>query len=154
MAAQELPPLHNNSFRGNKGLTYIAGYTYNNDKAIVINSSYKRHLFNLKGEYKINNRIKIGLGGCYTLQDVYGSGVSDLKRHLYNRLRNAVKYRPFLSNAQDIDDSDPMADPNVGNGLIYTTRLRWLTRSTERNLQVRIMLMPHLTITLVKKPDI
>jgi hypothetical protein len=33
-------------------------------------------------------------------------------------LRNAVKYRPFLSQGQDIDDQDPLADPNVGNGLI------------------------------------
>ncbi|MFX8809275.1 hypothetical protein ABTM66_19510, partial [Acinetobacter baumannii] len=28
-----------------------------------------------------------------------------------------MKYRPFLSSNQLIDDSDPLADPNVGNGL-------------------------------------
>ncbi len=32
-------------------------------------------------------------------------------------MRNAVKYRPFLSSNQDIDDADPLADQNVGNGL-------------------------------------
>src|SRR5258705_11225108 len=31
---------------GSKKATYSFGYTYNNDKAIVINSKYKRHLFN------------------------------------------------------------------------------------------------------------
>jgi TonB-linked SusC/RagA family outer membrane protein len=46
-----------------------------------------------------------------------GAGVSDAKGSSYNRLRNSVKYRPFLSTGQDIDDSDPIADPNVGNGL-------------------------------------
>lgn len=102
---------------GTKKATYSFGYTYNNDKAIVINSNYKRHLFNLKGDYKITKSIKIGAGARYTHQDVLGAGVSDVKGSSYNRLRNAVKYRPYLSNAQDIDDSDPFADPNVGNGL-------------------------------------
>jgi TonB-linked SusC/RagA family outer membrane protein len=102
---------------GTKKMTYNFGYTYNNDKAIVINSDYKRHLFNAKGEYKFSKKLKLGAGARYTHQEVQGAGVSDTKGSSYNRLRNAVKYRPFLSDAQDIDDSDPLADQNVGNGL-------------------------------------
>jgi TonB-dependent starch-binding outer membrane protein SusC len=102
---------------GSKKATYSFGYTYKNDKAIVINSNYKRHLFNLKGDYKITKNLKVGVGARYTRQDVIGAGVSDAKGSSYNRLRNAVKYRPYLSNDRDIDDSDPIADPNVGNGL-------------------------------------
>lgn len=102
---------------GTKKFTYTAGYTYNNEKAIVLNSNYKRHLFNLKADYKITNQIKVGVTARYTHTDVYGAGVSDTKGTSYNRLRNAVKYRPFLSQGQDIDDNDPIADPNVGNGL-------------------------------------
>jgi TonB-dependent starch-binding outer membrane protein SusC len=102
---------------GTKKFVYNFGYTYNDDKAIVINSSYKRHLFNVKGEYKVNKNIKIGLSSRYSHQDVLGAGVSSDQGSAYNRLRNAVKYRPFLSNNQLIDDSDPLADPNVGNGL-------------------------------------
>ncbi len=102
---------------GTKKVTYNFGYTYNNDKAIVINSDYKRHLFNAKGEYKFSKHLKLGAGARYTHQEVQGAGVSDTKGSSYNRLRNAVKYRPFLSDAQDIDDSDPLADQNVGNGL-------------------------------------
>ncbi|MBL0335595.1 MAG: TonB-dependent receptor [Chitinophagaceae bacterium] len=105
---------------GSKKLTYSFGYTYNNDKAIVISSEYKRHLLNLKTEYKINKNIKIGISGRLTHQDVLGAGVSDTKGSSYNRLRNAVKYRPFLSTAQELDDPDPFADPNVGNGLNLT----------------------------------
>lgn len=33
-------------------------------------------------------------------------------------MRNAVRYRPFLSANQDLDDADPLADPNVGNNLV------------------------------------
>ena len=102
---------------GSKKMTYLFGYTYNNDKAIVINSNYKRHLLNLKGDYNITKNIKAGVSGRYTLQNVEGAGVSDTKGSSYNRLRNAVKYRPFLSSGYDIDDNDPIADPNVGNGL-------------------------------------
>jgi TonB-linked SusC/RagA family outer membrane protein len=102
---------------GTSKATYNFGYTYNNDKAIVINSNYKRHLFNLKGDYKITKNLKVGVGGRYTRQEVEGAGVSDVKGSSYNRLRNAVKYRPYLSFNQDIDDTDPLADPNVGNGL-------------------------------------
>lgn len=102
---------------GTKKMTYNFGYTFNDEQAIVINSKYQRHLFNLKGDYKITKNLKVGVGGRYTHQDVYGAGVSDTKGTSYNRLRNAVKYRPFLSAAQDIDDADPLADQNVGNGL-------------------------------------
>lgn len=103
---------------GSKKLTYNFGYTYNDDKAIVLNSSYKRHLVNLKGEYKITKDLKVGLTSRYTLQNVYGAGVSSDAGTSLNRLRNTIRYRPFLSNAQDIDDNDPLNDPNVGNGLI------------------------------------
>jgi TonB-linked SusC/RagA family outer membrane protein len=102
---------------GNKTAVYALGYTYNDEKAIVINSHYRRHLFNFKGDYNLARHVKAGVSGRFSHQDVYGAGVSDTKGSTYNRLRNAVKYRPFLSNGFDIEDSDPIADPNVGNGL-------------------------------------
>ncbi len=102
---------------GNKKITYNFGYTYNDDKAIVLNSNYRRHLLNLKTDYKILNNLKLAVAARYTNTDVLGAGTSSDQGTSYNRLRNAVKYRPFLSAAQDIDDADPLADPNVGNGL-------------------------------------
>lgn len=102
---------------GTKKMTYNLGYTYNDDKAIVLNSNFRRHLFNLKGDYKILSNLKLAVTGRYTNTNVYGAGVSSEQGSAYNRLRNAVKYKPFLSDNQDIDDADPLADPNVGNGL-------------------------------------
>ena len=102
---------------GNKKVTYNFGYTYNDDKAIVLNSSYKRHLLNFKGDYKITKNLRAGVSTRYTHQDVYGAGVSSDQGSSYNRLRNAVKYRPFLSPNQTLEDIDPLADPNPGNGL-------------------------------------
>lgn len=109
---------HNvNASGGSKKVTYNFGYTYNDDKAIVLNSNYKRHLLNFKADYKITNNLKLGVGTRYTHQDVLGAGVSSDQGSSYNRLRNAVKYRPFLSTGQTLDEADPLADPNVGNGL-------------------------------------
>ncbi|TMI68524.1 MAG: TonB-dependent receptor [Bacteroidetes bacterium] len=109
---------HNISLSGGtKKFTYNFGYTYNGDKAVVLNSSYRRYILNFKGDYKISNMFRMGVSTRYTNQTVFGAGVSDTKGTSYNRLRNAVKYRPFLSSGQDIDDTDPLADPNPGNGL-------------------------------------
>lgn len=112
---------HNLSLSGGtKDFTYTLGYTYNNEKAIVLNSSYRRHILNFKTDYTITKDLKIGSSVRFTNQDVLGAGVSDDKGSAYNKLRNAIKYRPFLSSGQDIDDADPLADPNVGNGLNLT----------------------------------
>ncbi|HSC53337.1 MAG TPA: TonB-dependent receptor [Phnomibacter sp.] len=117
---------------GNKNFTYSGSYTYNKEKAIVLNSDYIRHLMSLKGDYKVTKNLKVGASVRYTHQDVLGAGVSDDKGSSYSRLRNSVKYRPFLSEGQEIDDSDPLADPNVGNGLTLTNPIR-LVESEYRN---------------------
>lgn len=109
---------------GSKKITYNFGYAYNDDKAVVLNSSFKRHLLNLKGEYKITEKIKLGAGARYTHQDVYGAGVSSDQGTSYNRLRNAVKYRPFLSPNQLIDEPDPIAESTVGNGLVLVNPIQ------------------------------
>jgi TonB-linked SusC/RagA family outer membrane protein len=102
---------------GSKKITYNFGYTYNGDKAILLNSDYKRHLLNFKSEYRITNTLRLSAGVRYTHTDVFGAGVSSDQGSSYSRLRNAVKYRPYLSPNQDIAMQDPLADPNVGNGL-------------------------------------
>lgn len=109
---------HNiNMSGGTNKFTLNFGYTYNEEKAIVNTSNYYRHLLTLKGEYKVNSRFKLGASVRVINQQVLGAGVSDEKGSSYNRLRDAVKYRPFLSATQGIEDADPLADQNVGNGL-------------------------------------
>ena len=104
---------------GGKKLTFNLGYTYNRDKAIVLNSSYNRHLFNLKADYKITNNLKVGTSSRYSNLNVYGAGVSaDNGSASLSRLRNAVKYRPYTSNSQEVEDyTDPSVATGIGNGL-------------------------------------
>lgn len=116
---------HNVSLQGgNNVITYNLGYTYNNEKAIVLNSNYQRHLINFKTDYKATKNLKFGLTTRLNNQNVLGAGVSSDQGTAYNRLRNAVKYRPFLSQNQTITDDDPLADPNVGNGLILVNPIQ------------------------------
>ncbi|HEV8286032.1 MAG TPA: TonB-dependent receptor [Chitinophagaceae bacterium] len=101
---------------GNKKATFNLGYTFNNEKPIVVNSNYNRHILNAKGDYKITDKIKFGAGARYTYQDVVGAGISSESSTSYARLRNAVKYRPFLADTLALDDPDPLV-VNPGNGV-------------------------------------
>lgn len=101
---------------GSKRATWNFGYTYNNDKPIVINSNFRRHIINVKGDYKITNNLKLGVGARYTNQEVIGAGVSSESSTSYARLRNAVKYRPFFGDSMQLDDPDPLV-VNPGNGV-------------------------------------
>jgi TonB-dependent starch-binding outer membrane protein SusC len=109
---------------GTNKITYNFSYTYNNEKAVVLNSNFKRHLLNAKADYKITDKLRVGVGARYTLQNVLGAGVSSDQGSSYNRLRNAVRYRPFLSPGQDLDEADPYADPSAGNGLILVNPIQ------------------------------
>jgi TonB-linked SusC/RagA family outer membrane protein len=106
-----------NATGGTNKLTYDFGATNYNDIAVVRNSSLNRNMAYAKIQYSPIQKLKIGATARYTVQDVFGAGVSDEKGSSYNRLRNAVRYRPFLSANQSIEDADPLADPAVGNGL-------------------------------------
>lgn len=101
---------------GGKKATFNLGYTYNGEDPIVVNSKFNRHILNGRADYKINKKIKIGVGGRYTYQDVVGAGISSETSTSYARLRNAVKYRPFFADTLAIDDPDPLV-VNPGNGV-------------------------------------
>jgi TonB-linked SusC/RagA family outer membrane protein len=102
---------------GTNKLTYDFGGTNYKDIAVVRNSTLNRNMGYAKLQFSPIKKLKMGATARYMVQDVFGAGVSDEKGSSYNRLRNAVRYRPFLSATQDIDDADPLADPSVGNGL-------------------------------------
>lgn len=109
---------HNLSiFGGSKKLTYNFGVTSNDDRAVVRNSGLRRGILTGKVEYQPIQKIKLAVSTRYNYQDVYGAGVSSDQGSSYNRLRNAVRYRPYLSPNQGLEDQDPLADPAVGNGL-------------------------------------
>ncbi len=104
---------------GNNKTTFNFNYTYNDEKAIVQNSAFQRNLISFKLDHSMTNKLKIGFSTRIIDQNVYGAGVSTDNGSSYNRLRNSVKYRPFLSNGVNSPDViDPaLVDYGIGNGL-------------------------------------
>jgi len=117
---------------GTKKTTYNFSYTNNTDRAIVRQSTYQRNQLNLKLDHKLTSKIKVGLSARYTNQQVLGAGTSDERGASYSRLRNSVKYRPYLSPGIEPDEIDPdLVDLSVGNGLILVNPIQ-LTNSEYR----------------------
>ncbi|MDI9364953.1 MAG: TonB-dependent receptor [Flavobacterium sp.] len=117
---------------GTKKTIYNFSYTNNTDRAIVRQSTYQRNQLNLKLDHKLTSKIKIGVSARYTNQQVLGAGTSDERGASYSRLRNSVKYRPYLSPGIQADEIDPdLVDLNVGNGLILVNPIQ-LTNSEYR----------------------
>lgn len=114
---------------GSKVFTYTGSYTYQDDKAIVLNSSFKKHQGNAKFEIKPTSKLTIGLSGRFTNQNVYGAGVSDDKAS-FNRLRQAVKYRPYLLPGETEDNIDDEESP--GNSLILINPVRMVKQEFKR----------------------
>lgn len=131
--------------------TYNFSYTYNDDKAIVLNSSYKRHQINFKNEFKLSSKLKLTLGTRYTNQTVMGAGVSDDKGSAYNRLRNSVKYRPYLNPGQDIAGEDPFQDDNPGNGLQLINPFQMVNAEYRRKSNYQYNITASLTYNINKR---
>lgn len=118
MGQQGYSQMHNIGVSGGvKKWQYNFSYTFNDDKAIVLNSAFKRHQLNFKNDFKLSSKLKATLGLRYTNQNVFGAGVSDDRQSTYNRLRNAIKYKPYLNPGQSVFEEDPDAIDNPGLGL-------------------------------------
>lgn len=103
---------------GSKKLTYNASYTYNNEQGIALLSNFKRHLGNLKMEYKATKDLKFGFSGRLASQTIDGAGTSNENGAAYNRMRQIIKYKPFLTGGEKVDEVDPdLFDETNGNGL-------------------------------------
>ncbi|HMO60993.1 MAG TPA: TonB-dependent receptor [Ferruginibacter sp.] len=109
---------------GNNVTTFTAGYTNNYERAILLRSDYKRNLFNAKIDIKPAKNIKFGVTGRYNNQNVMGAGVSDERSSSYNRLRNIIKFRPFLREGIEDPFDDAGEDENPGNGLFLINPLQ------------------------------
>ncbi len=94
---------------GNKGTTFNISYTNNNEQSVMINSSFLRNLLNMRLDHTVSDKFKVGLNISYNDQSIMGPGTSASGNVTNNRLRNSVKYRPFLVNSDDPNSSNDAA---------------------------------------------
>ncbi|MES2850234.1 MAG: TonB-dependent receptor, partial [Bacteroidota bacterium] len=121
---------------GTKKFTYNASYTFNREQGIVVTSDYKRHLGNVKLEFRPVSKLKIGVSGRYNDQVVDGVSTSNEGGATLNRLRQVIKYRPFVQGTEKVDDLDPdLFDETNANGLGLINSVVLLRSETRKKHQ-------------------
>ncbi|RNI21959.1 SusC/RagA family TonB-linked outer membrane protein [Rufibacter latericius] len=81
---------------GSKETSFNFTLNHADENGIMINSGYERTLASFKFDHKVSDRFKVGLTTRYSRQRVDGVGTSSTGSQSNNRLRNSVRYRPFL----------------------------------------------------------
>lgn len=96
-----------NVMGGNKGTSFSLTLSNTNEQGVMINSGFKRTMASFKFDHKISNRVKIGFNARYGDQRIEGAGTTNTGSQSNSRLRNAVRYKPFLSANESVDVFDP-----------------------------------------------
>ena len=114
-----LTQTHNVSVTGgNQTTQYNLSLTSNSEEGIQLNSDFKRKLVSFKFDHNVNPNVKIGFTTRYNNTIIDGSGTSNSGSAGNNNLRQAIRYKPFLINGQNLDYYDPnYALETNGNGL-------------------------------------
>ncbi|UAY53651.1 SusC/RagA family TonB-linked outer membrane protein [Ferruginibacter albus] len=124
---------------GSKKLTYTGTYTYNNEQGIVFTSNNRKNIANVKLDYKPIKDLKMGISGKFSDQVVDGASTSEDGSASLNRLRNIIKYRPFLTPGETVESIDygGLTDPDqVANGLGLVNPYVLMQQITKRKHQV------------------
>ena len=94
---------------GSKGTTFNINLNHTDEEGIMLNSGFVRTLASFKFDHKVSDRLKVGMNTRYSRQMVEGVGTSNTGTQGNNRLRNAVRFRPFIAPGMEelMDEFDP-----------------------------------------------
>jgi TonB-linked SusC/RagA family outer membrane protein len=127
---------HNVALTGGNALTtYNLSLTSNMQDGILRGSDFDRKLVTLKLDHNLNDRVKLGFNTRYNYTTVHGAGTSNPGSSSTNRLRHAIKYRPFLVGGQDLFTyDDDYADATNANSLQLVNPILYNDAEYRRNL--------------------
>lgn len=79
------------------------------EEGIMMNSGFTRTLASFKFDHRATDKLRLGFSTRYSRQKVDGVGTSNTGSQGNNRLRNAVRFRPFVAPGMEntIDEFDP-----------------------------------------------
>lgn len=136
---------------GNDATTYNLSLTSNTQEGILTGSDFDRKLVNFKFDHKLNNSIKLGFTTRFNNTVVNGAGTSDPGSSSTNRLRHAVKYRPFLAGGQDLYSYDEdYADETNANSLQLVNPLLYNLAEYRRRINNTLNLSAYADLTITK----
>lgn len=144
---------HNVSISGGtKATTFNISYTNNNEKSVMINSRYLRNLLNMRLDHTVSDKFKVGLNFTYNNQVIMGPGTSANGNVTNNRLRNSIKYRPFLINSEDPNssqDANYFAQTNA-TGYYLINPIEFANASYRRNQTLSATISSYLQYSFTK----
>lgn len=93
---------------GTKKTTYSFSLNNTKEDGIMLESGYRRTFASLRVDHKITNKFRAGLNLRYSRQRIDGVGTSATGSQGTNRLRNSVRYQPYLGGGDsgDLFDAD------------------------------------------------
>ncbi|RNI28470.1 TonB-dependent receptor [Rufibacter immobilis] len=94
---------------GSKETTFNFTLNHADEEGIMLNSGFTRTLASFKFDHKVNDKFRVGLTTRYSRQRIDGVGTSSTQSQSSNRLRNAVRFRPFIAPGfeSEVDEFDP-----------------------------------------------
>lgn len=94
---------------GDAKTTFSLNLNHVEEEGIMLNSGYKRSLANFKFNHKLSEKINFGINSRYSRRKITGAGTSSSGSQGSNRLRNTVRYQPFVgpNNSGFVDEFDP-----------------------------------------------
>ncbi|WP_126973715.1 SusC/RagA family TonB-linked outer membrane protein [Gynurincola endophyticus] len=115
---------------GDKKTTFNITLNHANEDGIMLNSGFKRTLAAIKLAHKATDRLSFDFSARYSRQEINGVGTSSTGTQGNNRLRNAVRFRPFVAPGfEDIEDDFDIEYANLTNltspVLLANQELRW-----------------------------
>lgn len=96
---------------GTKTTSFNLNVSNTKEDGIMLESGYRRTLASFKFDHRATDRLRVGFTSRYSRQRIDGVGTSNTGSQGTNRLRNAVRYKPFVGpgeeNNTNIDEFDP-----------------------------------------------
>lgn len=94
---------------GNKTTTFNLTLNSTKEDGIMLESGHRRSLLSFKFDHRISDRLRFGVNTRYSSQRIDGVGTSNTGSQGTNRLRNSVRYKPFIVAGQEaqVDVFDP-----------------------------------------------
>ncbi|WP_205500013.1 SusC/RagA family TonB-linked outer membrane protein [Rufibacter psychrotolerans] len=119
---------------GNKSTSFNFTLNHVDEEGIMLNSGNVRTLASLKFDHTVNDRFKVGFTTRYSRQQIEGVGTSSTGTQSTNRLRNAVRFRPYISPGFEnlVDEFDPnfFANTNLTSPVLLANQeLRYDNRN-------------------------
>jgi len=133
---------------GTKATTFNFTLNHTDEEGIMLNSGYVRTLASLKFDHNVTERFRVGVNTRYSRQRVNGVGTSNTGTQSSNRLRNAVRFRPFV--APGLESQVDVFDEDYANLTNLTSPLLLANQELRYDYRNDINLNGYISLELVK----